>query len=319
MKRVSGWTKGAGDSTRPGQRRKEDSIFPHACLIELKHFAMFLVAGVFNPGLHAAMVPDRLTPILEQKQREIARLLPRVDHLRNAALLRNDFRGFAAAVDRGPEALGLIAEVKKASPSAGVIAADFDPVRIATEYEAAGAHAISVLTDEQFFQGHLSYLTRVRESIELPCLRKDFIIHESQIFEAAVAGADAILLIVAALGDAQLRHLLGVAETCQLDVLVEVHTLEELDRALALDVKLLGINNRNLTTFEVDLETTERLSEQVPDDVILVAESGLKTTADTQRVYDCGCNAILVGESLMRTGDIAAQVKELLGVQAAGL
>lgn len=261
------------------------------------------------------MVPDRLTPILEQKHREISKLLPRVEHLRHAALLRNDFRGFAAAVDRGPDALGLIAEVKKASPSAGVIAADFDPVRIAKEYEAAGAHAISVLTDEQFFQGHLSYLTRVREAVSLPCLRKDFIIHEAQIFEAAVAGADAILLIVAALGDSQLRHLFDVAESCQLDVLVEVHTVEELDRALALDVKLLGINNRNLTTFQVDLETTERLSEQVPDDVILVAESGLKTTADTQRVYDCGCNAILVGESLMRTGDIAGQVRELLGVQ----
>jgi indole-3-glycerol phosphate synthase len=262
-----------------------------------------------------AMVPDRLTPILEQKHREISKLLPRVEHLRHAALLRNEFRGFAAAVDRGPGALGLIAEVKKASPSAGVIAADFEPVRIAKEYEAAGAHAISVLTDEQFFQGHLSYLTRVREAVALPCLRKDFIIHEVQVYEAAVAGADAILLIVAALDDAQLRHLLGVAETCQLDVLVEVHTLEELDRALALDVKLLGINNRNLATFEVDLGTTERLSEEVPDDVILVAESGLKTTADTQRVYDCGCNAILVGESLMRTGDIAGQVRELLGVQ----
>jgi len=262
------------------------------------------------------MVPDRLTPILEQKQREIAKLLPRLEHLRHAALLRNDFRGFAAAVDRGPDALGLIAEVKKASPSAGVIASDFDPVRIAREYEAAGAHAISVLTDEQFFQGHLGYLTRVRESVSIPCLRKDFIIHEAQIFEAAVAGADAILLIVAALDDTQLRHLLGVADSLQLDTLVEVHTIEELDRALALDVKLLGINNRNLTTFEVDLETTERLSEQVPDDVVLVAESGLKTTADTQRVYDCGCNAILVGESLMRTGDIAGQVKALLGITA---
>src|SRR4030095_8306263 len=235
-----------------------------------------------------AMVPDRLTPILEQKHREISKLLPRVEHLRHAALLRNYFRGFAAAVDRGPGALGLIPGVKKGAASAGGVgASDCEPVRIAKEYEAAGAHAISVLTDEQFFQGHLSYLTRVREAVALPCLRKDFIIHEVQVYEAAVAGADAILLIVAALDDAQLRHLLGVAETCQLDVLVEVHTLEELDRALALDVKLLGINNRNLATFEVDLGTMERLSEEVPDDVILVAESGLKTTADTQRVYDC--------------------------------
>jgi len=260
---------------------------------------------------------NRLTPILEQKQREVARLLPRLEHLRSAALLRNDFRGFASALDRGKDALGLIAEVKKASPSAGVIASDFDPVRIAQEYEAAGAHAVSVLTDEQFFQGHLSYLAKVREAIELPCLRKDFVVHEVQIFEAAVAGADAVLLIVAALDDAQLRRLFEVATTCQLDVLVEVHDLAELDRALALDVKLLGINNRNLTTFEVDLETTVRLAEEVPDDVILVAESGLKTRADTQRVFDAGCNAILVGESLMRTGNVAGQVAELLGVTPA--
>lgn len=260
---------------------------------------------------------NRLTPILEQKQREVARLLPRAEHLRNAALLRNDFRGFAAALDRGDDALGLIAEVKKASPSAGVIAEHFDPVDIARQYEAAGAHAVSVLTDEQFFKGHLSYLTQIRQAIALPCLRKDFIIHEAQIFEASVAGADAVLLIVAALDDAQLRHLFEVATTCQLDVLVEVHDLAELDRALELDVKLLGINNRNLTTFEVDLETTERLSEDVPDDVILVAESGLKTRVDTQRVFDCGCDAILVGESLMRTGDIAAQTAELLAIQPA--
>lgn len=258
---------------------------------------------------------NRLTPILEQKQREVAKLLPRAEHLRNAALLRNDFRGFAAALEHGKEALGLIAEVKKASPSAGVIASDFDPVVIAQQYEAAGAHAVSVLTDEQFFQGHLTYLTKVREAIDLPCLRKDFIIHEAQIFEASVAGADAVLLIVAALDDRQLRHLFEVATTCQLDVLVEVHDLAELDRALDIDVKLLGINNRNLTTFEVDLETTVRLSEEVPDDVILVAESGLRTRADTQRVFDSGCDAILVGESLMRTGDIAAQVTELLAVQ----
>jgi indole-3-glycerol phosphate synthase len=259
------------------------------------------------------MVPDRLTPILEQKQREVAKLLPRIEHLRAAALERNEFRGFTAAVDRGSDALGLIAEVKKASPSAGVISPDFDPLAIAKQYEAAGAHAVSVLTDEQFFQGHLSYLSQIRRAISLPCLRKDFIIHEAQIFEASVAGADAVLLIVAALDDTRLRQLYEVAELCQLDVLVEVHTYEELDRALDLGAKLIGINNRNLTTFEVDLATTENLAEQVPDDVILVAESGLKTRADTQRVLDCGANAILVGESLMRTGDIASQVAELLG------
>jgi indole-3-glycerol phosphate synthase len=257
---------------------------------------------------------DRLQQILDVKRQEVARLLPRLEHLRAAALLRNDVRPFAAALDRGPGMLGLIAEVKKASPSAGVIAADFDPVAIARAYEAAGAHCLSVLTDEQFFQGHLSYLTRIRQAVSLPCLRKDFIIHDVQIYEAAVAGADAVLLIVAALSQPELEALYRTAETLQLDVLVEVHTREELDRALDLGVRLLGINNRNLTTFTVDLATTEELSEDVPDDVILVSESGLKTRADTQRVFDAGCHAILVGESLMRSGDIAAQVAELLGI-----
>jgi indole-3-glycerol phosphate synthase len=268
----------------------------------------------FRPKLRARMSADRLKQILEVKEREVARLLPRLELLRVAALQRNDVRPFAAALDRGREALGLIAEVKKASPSAGVIAAEFDPVAIAQQYEAAGAHCVSVLTDEEFFQGHLSYLTRIRQAIALPCLRKDFIIHDAQIYEAVVAGADAILLIVAALDQPQLAALHETALRCQLDVLVEVHTSEELDRALEIEPKLIGINNRNLATFEVDLATTEALSEEVPDGVILVSESGLKTRADTQRVFNCGCEAILVGESLMRTGDVTAQVAELLGV-----
>jgi len=257
---------------------------------------------------------NRLQKILETKKIEIAKLLPRIEHLRTAALQRNGFRPFASALDRGPEALGLIAEVKKASPSAGVIATDFDPVAIARQYEAAGAHAISVLTDEPYFQGHLTYLTKVRAAVGLPCLRKDFILHDAQIYEASVAGADAILLIVAALEQPQLEALNKTAELCQLDVLVEVHTREELERALDLGAKLIGINNRNLTTFEVNLATTEELSEEVPAGVILVSESGLKTQTDAQRVHAAGCQAILVGESLMRTGDIAGQVKELLGV-----
>ena len=261
------------------------------------------------------MPADRLKKILDVKAQEVARLLPKMELLRAAAFDRDEFRGFARMLDRGPDQLGLIAEVKKASPSAGVIAADFDPVEIAKQYEAAGADCISVLTDEQFFQGHLSYLTRIRQATALPCLRKDFIIHEVQLYEASVAGADAVLLIVAALEQARLEHLYAVAETLQLEVLVEVHTEEELFRALDLGTRLLGINNRNLTTFEVDLATTEKLSEEVPESVLLVSESGLKTRADTQRVFDCGCNAILVGEALMRTGDIAAQVAEMLSIQ----
>jgi indole-3-glycerol phosphate synthase len=257
---------------------------------------------------------DRLKEILAVKRTEIAKILPRLELLRAAALQRNDFRPFATAVNRGPEELGLIAEIKKASPSAGVIAENFDPVTIAREYEAAGAHAISVLTDEQFFQGSLAYLARVRDAVSLPLLRKDFILHEVQIYEAVVAGADAILLIVAALTQEELESLLQVAETCQLDALVEVHTREEMDRALEAGAQFIGINNRNLSTFEVDLATTEELSEEAPEEITLVSESGLKTRADAQRVFACGCNALLVGESLMRTGNIAEQVEELLSV-----
>ena len=257
---------------------------------------------------------NRLQEILDQKQKEIAKILPRMEHLKAAALQRNDFRGFATAIDRGPHALGLIAEVKKASPSVGTITETFDPVQIAQTYEAAGAHAVSVLTDERFFQGHLSYMTKVRQAITLPVLRKEFILHEVQIFEASCAGADAILLIVAALEQEQLAHLLKTATLCQLDVLVEVHTLEEMDRALECSSKIIGINNRNLATFEVDLDATEKISEEAPGDVILVSESGIKTPADSKRVFDCGVNAILVGESLMRSVDVPEAIKSLLAV-----
>jgi len=257
---------------------------------------------------------NRLQEILDQKQKEIARILPRMGHLNAAALQRNDFRGFGAAIDRGPEALGLIAEVKKASPSVGTITETFDPVQIAQAYEEAGAHAISVLTDERFFQGHLSYMTNVRGAVSLPVLRKDFILHEVQIFEASCAGADAILLIVAALEQDQLVHLHKTATLCQLDVLVEVHTVGEMDRALECGAKIIGINNRNLATFEVDLNATEKISEEAPDDIILISESGIKTPADSKRVFDCGVNAILVGESLMRSTDVHEAVKSLLAI-----
>ena len=258
---------------------------------------------------------NRLEIILDHKRVEIARLLPRVEHLRAAALLRNDYRGFAAAIDQGPEALGLIAEVKKASPSVGTIVEQFDPIAIAQAYEAAGAHAVSVLTDEKFFQGSLSYLTQVRKAIALPVLRKDFILHEAQIFEAAVAGADAILLIVAALKQPDMERLHDTATTLGLDVLVEVHTLPELERALDCGARMIGINNRNLTTFEVDLRATEIISEEVPEDVLLVSESGIKTNAHARRVFAAGVNALLVGEALMRTGDVAGQVAALLDVE----
>ncbi len=267
------------------------------------------------------MLPTRLQKIIDVKETEVAKILPKADYLRAAALERNDFRGFAAALDQGrdengdPLSLALIAEVKKASPSAGVISPDFDAVATAEAYHAAGAHCISVLTDEQFFQGNLGYLAQIRRAVPLPLLRKDFTIHPVQIWEASVAGADAILLIVAALDQPQLELLYKEALACQLDVLVEVHTHEEMERAIDLGATLIGINNRNLHTFEVDITATEQLSEEAPKDILLVSESGLKTRKDTQRVFDCGCNAILVGESLMRAGlpGIPQQVRELVG------
>lgn len=242
---------------------------------------------------------NRLEQILSVKRAEIEQLRPRRDELRKAALARNDLRSFQAALVK-PDDLALIAEVKKASPSAGVIVERFDPIEIAQNYARAGAEAISVLTDEQFFQGRLEYLAAIRSVVDVPLLRKDFILDELQIVEAAAAGADAILLIVAALDDEQLRRLLDSAATYQLDALVEVHTLAELDRALETDAVIIGINNRNLATFEVDLAVTEELSEQVPSGIVLVSESGIKTADDIARVKACGVNAVLIGEALMR-------------------
>jgi indole-3-glycerol phosphate synthase len=265
-----------------------------------------------------------LHTIVEEKQREIARLPQRavsISDLRKAVRARGGLRDFAGAL-RAPKAgfLALIAEIKKASPSAGIICPDFDPVRIAREYQAAGASCLSVLTDEKFFQGSLDYLKRVRGAVRLPLLRKDFIIDERQILEAIEWGADAILLIVAILDDRQLKQLHDLATGAGLAVLVEVHDEEELERALALRAELIGVNNRNLKTFKVDLATTERLAVWVRSSTLdlanpplLVAESGIHTRADVERLRKCGAGAMLVGESLMKQGDIQAKVRELLG------
>jgi len=243
---------------------------------------------------------SRLEEILHAKRHEIDGLRPRRDELHRAALLRNDFRGFGAALQLGEGKLALIAEVKKASPSAGVIVESFDPVAVAKNYARAGVDAISVLTDERFFQGHLDYLQMIRSAVPQPLLRKDFVLDPLQIMEAAGAGADAILLIVAALTQDQLNSLLETATTYQLDTLVEVHTLAELDRALETSAHLIGINNRDLATFEVDLGVTETLSEDVPDEIVLVSESGIRTAEDLARIKACGVDAVLIGEALMR-------------------
>lgn len=259
---------------------------------------------------------DKLAEIIDHKRSELEALLPRAEKLRYAAASRNDFRSLHTALfhrDDPEPRLALIAEVKKASPSAGTISENFDPVAVARKYEESGADAISVLTDEKFFQGHLSFLANIRKEVSLPLLRKDFIIHEAQIYEAVVAGADAILLIVAALEQKTLQHLLDTAHTYQLEVLVEVHNLEELERALEAGSRIVGINNRNLKTFEVDLRTTEKLSEEVDKEVILVSESGIVTAEDARQVRDAGADAILVGESLMRSDDVPALVRAFTG------
>jgi indole-3-glycerol phosphate synthase len=243
---------------------------------------------------------SRLDEILRVKRDEIEALRPRRDELHRRALLRNDFRGFGAALRREEGKVALIAEIKKASPSAGVIVESFDPVAIAKNYSRAGVEAISVLTDERFFQGRLDYLEAVRVSVPQALLRKDFTLDPLQIAEAAAAGADAILLIVAALKQEELVALLETAVLYQLDALVEVHTIAELDRALETEAKIIGINNRNLATFEVDLGVTERLSEEVPNDIVLVSESGIRNAEDLVRIKACGVDAVLIGEALMR-------------------
>jgi indole-3-glycerol phosphate synthase len=220
--------------------------------------------------------------------------------------------GFAKAL-LGNGDIRLIAEVKKASPSKGVIREDFDPVKIAGIYEEAGASCLSVLTEKKFFQGSLAYLGQIRKAVALPLLRKDFIIDEYQIFESRAAGADAILLISACLERQQIQDYLGIAKQLGLDVLVESHTYKELDKALLAGALLVGINNRDLTTFQVSLQTTLDLLNDIPDDRIVVSESGIATREDVVQLQQAGVDAILVGESLMREKDIGKKVKELLG------
>ncbi len=263
-----------------------------------------------------------LDEIVEQKKREVAQLPARriaAGDLRDAMLEHGERRDFLAAL-KNPRFgnIGLIAEVKKASPSAGVICKDFDPVCIAKEYEAAGASCLSVLTDEKFFQGSLDYLRQIRAAVKLPLLRKDFIIDERQILEAIEWGADAILLIVAILTDEQLGRFHRLAVEAGLAVLVEIHDETELDRALKVTPQLIGVNNRDLKTFQVDLATTERLSTRMllspaaTKTLMLVAESGIHTRADVERLRRADASAILVGESLVKHGDIGAKVRELI-------
>lgn len=222
-------------------------------------------------------------------------------------------RGFRQALLAAPS-VAIIAEAKKASPSKGVICADFDPQQIARNYQQGGAHALSVLTDVDFFQGSIRYIPLVRSAVELPVLRKDFILDAIQIEEAAVYGADAVLLIAALLDTEQMRDFRQQAEERGLDVLIEVHDEAELENTLAAGAKLIGINNRNLKDFSMDLETTFRLKRLIPAGIPVVSESGISNKADMLRLKEAGVKAALIGESLMRSAKQDATLREFLAI-----
>jgi indole-3-glycerol phosphate synthase len=263
-------------------------------------------------------IPDVLARICADVRAEVAsrQSVRSVDALRAEIAARNDPpRGFGYALKQAAAAgdYALIAEIKKASPSGGLIRPDFDPPALARAYKAGGATCLSVLTERTHFQGDPAYLTAVRAAVDLPILRKDFMLDPWQVYESRAMGADCILLIMAALSDAQARELEQVAISLDLDVLVEVHDREELDRALLLETSLIGINNRNLKTLVTDLAVTEDLALMVPPDRFLIAESGIRTTADLRRLASVGATCYLVGESLMRQDDVTGAVQTLLG------
>lgn len=257
-----------------------------------------------------------LDKIVLKKREEIAALKASRPEIELRARL-DDARSprdfFAALAADGP--IKLIAEVKKASPSKGVIRADFDPVAIAKAYESAGATCLSVLTDEHFFQGSLEYLAHIRAAVNLPLLRKDFILDTYQLLEARLAGADAVLLIAECLDDCNLRKLHNEALELGLTPLVEFYDEENLDRVLAAGAQLIGVNNRDLRTFEIDLNRTILMRPRVPLDCVFVGESGIFTRHDAVRLQEAGVDAMLVGESLMREKDIATATRHLLGTE----
>ena len=251
-----------------------------------------------------------LDTIVEQKKKEVA-------VLKAKGVSRPDQpvdlpRGFMQALTQ-PSTIAVIAEAKKASPSKGVICSDFDPAAIASSYAKGGAEAVSVLTDEKFFQGSIDYIPLVRKTVNLPVIRKDFIIHELQIEQARNYGADAILLIAAILEQGQIRDYLQMSSELQMDVLVEVHDEQELEKSLAAGSSLIGINNRDLRDFTVDLMTTVRLRKEIPEAVPVVSESGIRNYEDMKMLQDHGVTAALIGETLMRSEDRAAALRELRG------
>lgn len=258
------------------------------------------------------MILDEIVAYKKEELSETKRRMPLAE-VKARAADAGPARGFGNALS-GPGGIKLIAEVKKASPSKGVIRQDFHPVEIAKVYQTNGVACLSILTESKYFQGNLAYLVDIRSAVELPLLRKDFIIDEYQLHESRATGADAVLLIAACLERRQIEDYLGVAAGIGLDVLVESHTAAELDKALNAGAAIVGINNRDLSSFTVSLRTTFDLLADIPDDRVVVSESGIGTRDDVVKLVQAGVDAVLVGESLMREKDIGKKVKELLGI-----
>ncbi|MFZ5997217.1 MAG: indole-3-glycerol phosphate synthase TrpC [Nitrospirota bacterium] len=256
-----------------------------------------------------------LATIVRKKAERVAYAKSRVPLRELKSMLKDaeSTRNFRDAVKGEKGSIRLIAELKKASPSKGLIRKDFDPARIASIYESKPVNAISVLTEEDFFQGHLSSIEVVKKVSSKPALRKDFIFDDYQIFEARANGADAILLIAAILDTSQAQEYLHLAKELGLSVLFEVHDEEELEKALTIDADIIGINNRNLKTMQIDLATTLWLKRDIPSGKIVVSESGIKTRADVQRLVDASIDAMLIGTSLMESKDIGKKIDELMG------
>lgn len=255
------------------------------------------------------MILDKIYSHKREEVDENKRIIP-VEILKEKCKDSSDIRKFSEALKRN-NGINLIAEVKKASPSAGIIKKDFNHVNIAIEYETSGASAISVLTDKEFFMGDLRYLTEIKDTVNLPVLRKDFIVDPYQIYEARAAGADAVLLIARILSVEEMETFLSLSHSLGMECLVEIHDKNELEKVLETDAAIIGINNRNLDTFETNLDTTIQLHSLIPKEKIKVSESGIKTRADILKLEEAGIDAVLIGETLMRSKDIHFKMKEL--------
>lgn len=257
-----------------------------------------------------------LSRIVEAKKKEIEaakKKIPQKDLLGGISAGRPHSKPHFFKHSLAKNRMCLIAEIKKASPSAGVIRDDFDPLKIARAYEASGASAISVLTEEKFFQGHISYLEKIKRNISLPVLRKDFIIDEYQVYESILKGADAVLLIADLLTNDEMNRFMDIGKEHNLDFLVEVHSEEDVRKALDLKCDIIGINNRDIHTFKVDVHTTTRLIKLIPHDKIIVSESGIRTKENISYLRSLGVDAVLIGEVFMQSEDIGAKVRELMG------